>query len=447
MPIWIAMAAMAWMAGGMEDAYRRDFTGALMRVDYFHTGTASKERFSLDRVRVEGPWSGNPRRLLDSTGLGKYRFRLTDPDSGRVLFSRGFSSIYGEWETTEEARQEVWRTFPEAVCFPEPRRTVRLELSKRDRRQAFQPIWDVLIDPGSNQVDRTPIKSADEITLLRNGPPSDKVDLLFLGDGYPEEEEFRQDVRRLAEALYRVEPFASRRTDFNVRGLFTPAVAAGVSRPSAGVVRNSPLGASYDALGLKRYILTTDDRAWRKAAASVPSDFVVILVNEEEYGGGGIFNLYAAVAADSSSSSHLLVHEFGHLFAGLGDEYYTSTVVYLDLMAPGVEPWEPNITALLDPARLKWGHLVQEGTPLPTPWDKQGHELGSRSNGENSEAGPTVRGKEPQAGVVGAFEGASYTATGLYRPALTCVMFSRNEPDFCPVCREAIEKMIDFHVK
>ncbi len=198
---------------------------------------------------------------------------------------------------------------------------------------------------------------------------------------------------------------------------------------------------------MKRYILTTDERAWRNAAASVPSDFVVILVNNQEYGGGGIFNLYAAVAADSSYSSHLLVHEFGHLFAGLGDEYFTSTVAYLDLMAPGVEPWEPNITALLDPARLKWGHLVQEETPLPTPWDKQGHELRSRDNEKNSVAAPKVLQMEPYAGVVGAFEGASYTSMGLYRPALTCVMFSRNEPEFCPVCREAIERMIDFHVK
>ena len=446
MQVWIALAAMAWTAAEVEEAYRRDFTAALMRVDYFHIGTATRERFSLDRIRVEGPWAGNPRRLLDSTGLGKYRFQLTDPDSGRVLFSRGFSSIYGEWETTEEAKQEIWHTFPEAVCFPEPRRTVRLEFSKRDRRQAFQPIWDILIEPGSSEIDRSQPRSADETTLMRNGPSSDKVDLLFLGDGYPEEDKFKRDARRLFEALFRVEPFNSRRTDFNVRGLFTPAVAAGVSRPGAGVFRSSPLGASYDALGLKRYILTTDDRAWRNAAASGPGDFVVILVNNEEYGGGGIFNLYAAVAADSSYSSHLLVHEFGHLFAGLGDEYFTSTVAYLDLMAPGVEPWEPNITALLDPARLKWGHLVQVGTPLPTPWDKQGHELRTRGNEENSAAAPKILEKEPYAGVVGAFEGASYTPTGLYRPALTCVMFSRNEPEFCPVCRQAIEKMIDFHV-
>lgn len=447
MQVRIALAAMAWLAAEVDDDYRRHFTGTLMRVDYFHTGTASKERFSLDRIRVEGPWPGNPRRLLDSTGLGKYRFQLVDPDSDRVLFSEGFSSIYGEWETTGEARQEIWRTFPEAVCFPEPRRTVRLEMYKRNRRQAFQPVWDLLIDPGSDEIDRSQTRSVDRTTLMRNGPSSDKVDLLFLGDGYPEEDKFKRDARRLFEALFRLEPFASRRTDFNVRGLFTPAIAEGVSRPGAGVFRSSPLGASYDALGLKRYILTTDDRAWRDAAASAPSDFVVILVNDEEYGGGGIFNLYAAVAADSSFSSHLLVHEFGHLFAGLGDEYYTSAVAYLDLMAPGVEPWEPNLTALLDPARLKWGHLVQEGTPLPTPWDKPGHERTSPGDGENSAVEPRVLEKERYAGVVGAFEGASYTSEGLYRPALTCVMFSRKEPEFCPVCREAIERMIDFHVK
>ena len=322
-----------------------------------------------------------------------------------------------------------------------------MEFYKRDRQQAFQPVWSLPIDPNAGEVDRSPTARADGDSLMQNGPASEKVDLLFLGDGYPEEDKFKSDCRRLAEALFRVEPFASRRTDFNVRGHFTPASAEGVSRPTAGIVRNSPLGASYDALGLKRYILTTDDRAWRDAAAAAPSDFVVILVNDDEYGGGGIFNLYAAVAADSSYSSHLLVHEFGHLFAGLADEYFTSTVAYLDLIAPGVEPWEPNITALLDPSRLKWGHLVRDGTPLPTPWDKPGHERGSGSNGENSAAEPKVMEKEPYAGVVGAFEGASYTSTGLYRPALTCVMFSRNEPEFCPVCREAIEEMIDFHVK
>ena len=223
MPIWIALAAMAWTAAEMEDPFLRDFTSALMRVDYFHTGTATKERFSLDRIRVEGPWAGNPRRVLDSTGLGKYRFRLTDPESGRVLFSRGFSSIYGEWETTEEARQEIWRAFPEAVCFPEPRRIVRLELHKRDRQQVFQPVWELLIDPRANEIDRSPTRPGDATTLMRNGPSTRKVDLLFLGDGYPEEGEFKRDAERLAEALFRVEPFASRRTDFNVTVLFTPA--------------------------------------------------------------------------------------------------------------------------------------------------------------------------------------------------------------------------------
>ena len=326
------------------------------------------------------------------------------------------------------------------------------------------------IDPGSRFVDRAPLPPADVWTVFESGAPGTKVDLLFLGDGYAagEIEKFHGDVERLTEALFSVEPYASRREDFNVRAVDTPAAHSGISRPRSGVFRDSPLGARYNSLDSERYVLTLDDRAWRDAAAAAPYDAVVILLNEQKYGGGGIFNLYCTAAAGSAFSDYLVIHEFGHHFAGLGDEYFTSSVAYEDLGGPQTEPWAPNVTALLDPAALKWADLVQGDTPLPTPWGREAYESRSREfqarrAALRNEGAPESRleelfreervwftrelGAESFAGRVGAFEGAMYRARGLFRPAADCSMFTRDEVGFCPVCRRGIERVIDLHTR
>src|SRR5690606_19715892 len=185
------------------------------------------------------------------------------------------------------------------------------------------------------------------IELLTSGDPAEKVDLLILGDGYTAAErgKFEADARRMVDILFSYEPFRSRRQDFNVWGLCPPAAESGVSRPSTGTYRRSPVGATYDAFGSERYVLTFDNRALRDIASHVPYEFIEILVNNRTYGGGGIFNLYATVAADSTWAPYLFVHEFAHHFAGLADEYYTSDVAYLPA-EDRLEPWEPNVTAL-----------------------------------------------------------------------------------------------------
>jgi hypothetical protein len=263
--------------------------------------------------------------------------------------------------------------------------------------------------------------------------------------------------------LFAVSPFRERRGDFNVWGLCPPATESGVSRPSTGEWRRAPAGTQYDAFGSERYVLTFDNRAFRDIAAHAPYEFVEILANNRTYGGGGIFNLYATVAIDSAWAPYLFIHEFGHHFAGLADEYYTSDVAYLP-SAERLEPWEPNVTALHDPARLKWADLVTPGTPLPTPWEKEAFEARSRDVQEKrrairaadrpeedmdtlfreQQADETRRLQaERHAGTVGAFEGAMYEARGYYRPQVDCIMFTRNEVPFCAVCRRALERVID----
>jgi hypothetical protein len=442
---------------------------AAMRADYYHTGNDREERFSLDRVVVEPlPWPGNTARPIDDTNSGKYRFEIVDAETGRMLYSRGFNSIYGEWETTAEAKT-INRTFSESLRFPAVDRPAHVVVRKRDVRLNFQEVWRFTVDPKDKFVVRgaAPPPAGPLIRIHESGDPPTKLDLLILGDGYTAAErgKFERDARRLTAALFATSPFRERQRDINVWGLSPPAAQSGVSRPSQGLHRRTPIGATYDAFDSERYVLTFENRIFRDIAANAPYDVVEILVNSATYGGGGIFGLYSTVAADNAWADYLFIHEFGHHIAGLADEYYTSDVAYLPA-ADRVEPWEPNVTALLDPANLKWKDLVPPGTPLPTPWPKDEFERHSRDiqerrrkiradNRPESEMDALFReqmafdtkllGQNAYAGRVGAFEGANYEARGYFRPQIDCIMFTRDRVPFCAVCQRAISRVIDLY--
>jgi len=436
-----------------------------MRLDYFHSGSAAEERFSLDGLVLEGPWPGRPGGVIDDTNLGKYYFEVIDRNTNRVLYSRGFASIYGEWETTAEAK-EANRTFHESLRFPVPVGPAQVVLKKRDRQNAFREIWSLLIDSSSAAIDRTPPPAAARVwAVMKNGEPRDMVDLLLMGDGYTAAEmgKWHSDAKRMVELLFSVSPFKEHRSAFNVWAVDTAADESGVARPSDNVHRRSPLRAAYDAFGSERYVLTFDNKRMREAAASAPYEFVEIIVNDRKYGGGGIFNLYATVASDNAWSPYIFVHEFGHHFAGLADEYYTAAVAY-ESTESRPEPWEPNVTA--DPRAAKWKDLVAGDTPLPTPWPKESfekmqHEIQAHRREIRAQQRPEAemetlfRQEQTRAteillsGVygtkVGAFEGAMYQDKGYYRPQADCIMFTRTEAGFCAVCRQAIERVIQFY--
>src|SRR5262249_31595854 len=293
-------------------------------------------------------------------------FEVADATSNQVQYSRGFASIFGEWEQTAEA-QKVYRTFSESVRFPAPSKPVKITIKKRDDQNQFQTIFTTTIDPSNMFVDTSSLPApAPLIEFQKNGDPSQKVDFLILGDGYTQAEahKFDQDARKLIDILFTHSPFNEHRSDFNVWGLCPPANESGISRPSTGIHRRNPVGSTYDAFGSERYVLTFDNHAFREIASHAPHEFVEILVNDKTYGGGGIFNLFSTVAADSLWASYVFVHEFGHHFAGLADEYYTSSTAYVP-SDKRVEPWEANATALLDPAHLKWKDLMDADTPIP----------------------------------------------------------------------------------
>jgi len=439
-----------------------------MRLDYYHTGNAKEERFSVDRVVLEPlPWPGDLGRPLDDTNRGKYFFEVHDAASGAVVYSRGFSSIYGEWETTGEAK-DVNRTFSESLRFPAPEHPVRIVVKKRDARNLFRDAWTTMVDPADKFVVRGANADAGAlIKLHESGDPAKKLDVLILGDGYTAREraKFERDATRLTATLLATSPFKERRNDINVWGLSPASAQSGISRPSQHIFRRSPVGATYDAFDSERYVLTFENKAFRDLAANAPYEFVEILTNTATYGGGGIYGLYSTVAADSVWAPYIFVHEFGHHIAGLADEYYTSDVAYLPA-ADRVEPWEPNVTALLDPSRLKWRDLVTPGVAVPTPWPKDEFERYTNdvrqkrrairaANRPEAEMDALFREEEqhdtallnegPFAGKVGAFEGANYEARGFYRPQADCIMFTRDNVPFCAVCRRAIGQIIDLY--
>jgi IgA peptidase M64/peptidase M64-like protein len=413
-----SVAALVCIAARQPSSYDRFFTSDTMRVDYVHTGGLGAEALALDRIASDGPWPGSRTNLLDDTNLGTYFFEVADRRSRQVIYSRGFASIYGEWETTADVRSST-RTFQESLRFPWPRAPIRIQLKRRDAENVFRDLWSVDVDPRSPAILRRKPDSAGRVwPLFESGPPASKVDLLLISEGYTAEQlpKFHVDAARLVNSLFSYEPFKSRKSDFNVRGLDLPSEESGITHPRQGLFRRTRLSAQYDIFNVERYILSYDNRALREAASEAPYDILEILVNDDEYGGGGIFNLQSSVAVNNQRAEYVFVHEFGHNLAGLGDEY-TGNVTYQTGAAEKAEPWEPNLTALKDPADLKWRDLVEPATPIPTP--------------------PSFAGK------VGAFEGGGYEARGLYRPEVACIMGSTGPVGFCRVCQRAINRMID----
>ena len=452
-----------------SSAFDESFTADTMRVDYFHTGgPKAGEIFALDQVVNDGGWAGSRTQLIDTTNLGPYLFEVRGAGE-RLIYSRGFASIYGEWETTAEAKTSH-RTFHESLRFPWPKQPVTVLVKKRQKDNTFATVWKTGIDPASRFVNRARLETqrGKVVSLIDNGPPSQKVDLLMISEGYTAADlpKFEKDARRMLDALFAEEPFRTRRSDFNVRALLLPSAESGVNRPNAGVFRRTPVGAQYNIFDSERYVLTLDNRALRDAASAAPYEFIEILVNERTYGGGGVFNDHATASADSGFAEYVFVHEFGHHFAALADEYYTSDVAYETGVKDRPEPWEPNITALKDPATLKWRDLVTPGTPLPTPWHKDEFEKHSawiqerrreirKRNAPEDEMDALFREQQnveekflqamKYGQAVGAFEGAGYEAKGLYRSQADCIMFTRNPVGFCRVCQRGITRVIDLY--
>ncbi len=472
--LWIFLTAQ-FLTAQSDLPFDRYFRDATLRVDYFHTGNAKEEHFTLDRIYAYRPWAGNPRHLLDNFNNGKYYVKVYDIATNRLIYSRGFNTLFGEYQTTQPALDGISRTYHETVLIPEPRRLFLLVIEVRDRQNILHPRFTQKIDPDDYHILReNPHPKVKVVPVVQNGSPHNHVDVVFIAEGYTDEEFdlFKQDLEERTKLFFSVEPYRSNKKRFNLYGLFVPSRDSGVDEPRRKLYRSTALGASFNALDSPRYLLTENNRTLRNIAGTVPYDAIFIMVNSKRYGGGGIYNQYAVFTAHSPATELVFVHEFGHSFAGLADEYYTSGTSYNDYYPQGVEPTEPNITALLDSVRLKWPNEVNPGKAVPTDWNKAFYDSLSirrqylrrkirdlEFRGVKDDSLPVLRKKmneleqrlkdfirnHPLRDKLGFFEGAGYRSTGLYRPMLNCMMFSNREKRFCKVCQKAIQNMIDFY--
>lgn len=417
--ILVLAFAGAWSSPA-QVAFDDWFEKKSLRVDFALSGNSEYQAAALQQLKQEPVWGGPVKNLADEFFYGGYYVNVYDKATNQLLYSRGFNTLFEEWRTTEQAKCEV-QSWTNSVSVPFPKKKVVLEITARDKNDMhFHPLLEMDVDPASIFIDRSAMKGNVVTQLQYKGDPSGKVDLVFLGEGYTaaEEKKFEADAGRFMEALFATPPFDRHRDDFNVWSVGLASEESGTDVSGKGVFKNTALNSGYYTFGLDRYLTTPDMKSIRDAVWNTPCDAIFILVNAETYGGGGMYNHYAMGTADNARTSAVFVHEFGHSFAGLADEYFSSDVAYDDdFYNKECEPWEPNITTLVD-FNSKWKDLLPAGTPVPTPLEA------------------------PYRDKVGVFEGGGYQAKGIYRPVDHCMM--RDYGPFCPACSRAIVRMIDY---
>lgn len=342
-----------------------------------------------------------------------------DEASNELIYTRSFCSLFGEWRTTAEAKTET-QAWYNSMSVPYPKNRIIIDLKARNKADMkFYSIMRHEVDPSSIFIDRAPLAENKVVKIQDKGCPAEKVDLVFIAEGYTEDEldKFFKDAERFSEALFDCPPFDTCRDDFNVWAVGTVSAESGTSSSGTGVYKNTALKTGYYTFGLDRYLTTKDMKSIKDATWNVPCDAVFLLINAETYGGGGIYNSYACGTADNARTLNVFTHEFGHSFAGLGDEYFESEVTYESYYNLEKELWEPNITTLVE-FEKKWKDLLPEGTPIPTPL-----------NDETKDG-------------IGVFEGGGYLSEGIYRPMDHCMM--RDYAPFCPACSRAILQFVDY---
>jgi len=400
--------------------YAEYFSDKVLRIDLLRSGNALKDSLKITSLYTEEFWSGCRTKTIDVYEYGDYKVEINDISNGMLLFSYSYSSLFSEYLFTEQGRNES-KDFQETLRIPFPKKTISIAFFKRPKgtegwieelRLTFNPNKPPMIV-------NTVVSTTKMRKIIDSGEPEHHVDIAFISEGYTLDEQmkFIEDSKRISEYLLNCEPFSLHKDRMNIWAVFSPSDESGVTDPSENSVKETALGFNFSTFGTDRYLMTENHFALRNAASAVPYDHLIVIVNTDKYGGGGIYNFYASCPSDNSETAFLVVHEFGHSFAGLADEYWTSDVSVTAYYNLETEPVEPNITTLVN-FQSKWQDLIEEETPVPTPNEKKYRTT------------------------TGVFEGGGYVEKGIYRPYYDCTMKSVQYNAFCPVCRRAIEETI-----
>ncbi len=407
--------------------YNRDFTEEQLRIDLSFSGNAESQQVALVALKKEAQWSGSKNNLIDPFEYGEYRIEIKDTAGRETLFSKGFNSLFQEWRTIDEAKGTS-RSFNSSCRVPFPKKKVIAIISERNPQTGlFSTMEEFVIDPYDKSINCEKENDFAVTAIVENGMPEKKVDLVFVAEGYTAEEmeKFRSDAKRFAGYLFDIEPYKSRMTDFNIWAVESVSKDSGPDIPHHNIWKNTVANSNFYTFQSDRYLTAPDHTLLCKLTSNVPCDAIYVIVNCDKYGGGGIFNFYGLSMSDHKTAPMVFVHEFGHSFAGLADEYfYEYDDVLIGLYNTAVEPWEPNITTLVNFNR-KWRNMLPDTLSVPTPL--------------------TEEAKQEQ--TLGVYEGAGYMTKGVYRPVDNCRMRTNEAPGFCPVCRRAIERMIDYYCR
>ncbi len=406
-----------------QERFDRYFTGERLRADVIFAGDESSQMVYLDALYKESIWSGSRVNLTDSFHYGEYRYKVFT-ESGEEIFSSGFNNLFQEWRTTAEAKI-MKRAFSGSYHIPFPKERVTIVFYERLKATGeISEIGRFPVDPNDKLINREVQNNYLSDTIHYSGASEIKVDLVFVAEGYTADEmdKFILDANRFAGYLFDIEPYKSRKNDFNIWAVRSLSADSGCDIPQSDIWKSTAISSSFYTFRIDRYLTAPNQKLVASAVSNLPCDAMYVIVNTEKYGGGGIYNFYGLSMSDHKLSAQVFVHELGHSFAGLGDEYYSSEVAYEEFYNLKIEPWEPNITTLKN-FDSKWRDMILPETQLPTP---------SLPEFKN---------------VVGLFEGGGYMAKGIYRPYLDCRMKANTAEGFCPVCSRAIERAIDHYIK
>lgn len=400
------------------------FTDKTLRVDYLFTGNTSHQAICVDELSALPRWAGRRHHLAELPLEGNGQITMRDAASDSVIYRTSFSSLFLEWLETDEART-VDRGFENAFLLPYPRRKAVVEITLLDPHHQVRTRLIHTVNPEDILIHE---KGHTHITphryLLQSGPADRCIDVAILAEGYTEEEmdTFYQDAKVACESLFGHEPFRSMKQRFNIVAVASPSEDSGVSIPRLDQWKNTAFHSHFSTFYSDRYLTTSRLKALHDALAGIDYEHIIVLANTDEYGGGGIYNSYTLTTAHHESFRPVVVHEFGHSFGGLADEYFYEEDIMSDTYPTDVEPWEPNVTTRVNFAS-KWADLIPEGTPMPTP----------------AEDFNTYQ--------VGLYEGAAYSFKGLYRGSYNCRMRTNDYPAFCPVCQRALRRLIEFYTE
>ncbi|MEI6555368.1 MAG: M64 family metallopeptidase [Paludibacter sp.] len=400
--------------------YNSFFTDKACRVDFHFCGNARETSVFLDKIKQEPFWGGRRGHLSTDLNLGDFRFRVLDSLTNEQIFIDGFSALFHEWQSTPEALITS-KSFEQTIQFPFPQKAVNLIIEKRQDLNKWQELFRYSLSPNDKLIQKTVPKTVPVKIISKMASPEKSIDIAVIAEGYSanDRNKFFRDAQKLAENLLTHEPFAKYKNRINVYAVAAPSEQSGISLQKDSGWKNTAVSSHFYTFYEPRYLTTKNSFDLRDLAALVPYDAIYILANTSTYGGGGIYNFYALTAADNKLVTQVTVHEFGHSFAGLADEYFYDKDVLDGTYDIKKEPWEPNITTLVQ-FENKWKNQITGEISIPTP------------------KCDSIKTK------IGVFEGGGYLKKGIFRACYDCRMRTNKSPEFCPICKEAIEKMILF---